>query len=218
MTEVAARAREIPDPRPVPVASRLRADRLDCPSDLVSDGQVSNRDAGLVPLRMAGDGPGEHAPVGRRAAGLQPPELIWMSSSLASHCGRPLNFVARSTLFVPVLGILMRSVGGIPDPARGDGSLRHEGDAEAPPRRRDRYPVPGGDAQPRRRARTAEVGHRGPRHAGQCARRSGRTGGDLRGLAPLAQVARPSSDPDPLRPARSSPRNWRAWRPTPSRR
>jgi len=57
---------------------------------------------------------------------------------------RPLNYVARSTLFLPLLGPLIRSVGGFPDPARGDGRVGPEGDASPAPQRRDCGPLPEG--------------------------------------------------------------------------
>jgi 1-acyl-sn-glycerol-3-phosphate acyltransferase len=41
---------------------------------------------------------------------------------LAFPLGRPLNYVARSTLFVPLLGPLMRSVGGFPIQREGLGA------------------------------------------------------------------------------------------------
>jgi len=41
---------------------------------------------------------------------------------LAVPLGRPLNYVARSTLFVPVLGFLIRSVGGFPIQREGMGA------------------------------------------------------------------------------------------------
>ncbi len=49
---------------------------------------------------------------------------------LGLGCPRPLNYVARSTLFVPPLGWLIRSVGGFPIQREGVGA-RAEGNPAA---------------------------------------------------------------------------------------
>ena len=99
------------------------------------------RAPGLVPLRAIGlcgplhgsdalacEGPGEY-PRGRgRFAGLQPREFsrCFFSGDTAS---RPLNYVARSTLFVSFVGHVHPLGRRVSDPARGDRRLGHEGDA-----------------------------------------------------------------------------------------
>ena len=97
---------------------------------------------------------------------------------------RPLNYVARSTLFVPVLGMFIRSVGGFPIQREGIGAsgmketlkrLKAGGIVDA---------VSGGDAQPRRRARAAQAGDRGTGGAG------GSSGGSGRGLPDCTRAGR----------------------------
>ncbi len=80
---------------------------------------------------------------------------------------RPLNYVARSTLFVPVLGTLIRSLGGFPIQRGGAGDLGDEGDLPPAPQRRDRHALPRGHAQRRRGARRDQARHRGAGRAGE---------------------------------------------------
>ena len=86
---------------------------------------------------------------------------------------RPLNFVARSSLFFPVLEFLLRSVGAFPIQREGMGA---SGMKETLRRLRRGGIVtlfPEGNAQPRRQARPTQVGHRRPGITGRCAGGSG---------------------------------------------
>ncbi len=106
----------------------------------------------------------------------------------------------------------------VSDPARGDGGVGHEGDAQAAPRRGHRHAVPRRDAQPRRRAGAAQAGHRGPGRPRGRPRGAGRPGRDTRGLAEIAGC---SASPHPVRVHYGRPifpRSSPAWRPRPSRR
>ena len=127
---------------------------------------------------------------------------------------RPLNYVARSTLFVPLLGMFIRSVGGFPDPARGDRGLWNEGDAEAAQSRRHCDAFSRGDAQQRRRARAAQAGNRRAGGQGGSAGGSGRRRWTARKLAAVAAAAGASSRKDSLRTADHAAR---AGRPRPPR-
>ena len=54
--------------------------------------------------------------------------------------GRPLNYMARSTLFVSDTGLVYPISGGVSDSARGNGGVGHERDAPSAARRRNRDP------------------------------------------------------------------------------
>ena len=81
----------------------------------------------------------------RRLAWFATTLAFLMCSSWAFRCSRQLNYVARSTLFVPILGPLIRSVGRFPDPARGYRSFGNEGNAAAAQGRRHRGSLSRGD-------------------------------------------------------------------------
>ena len=124
---------------------------------------------------------------------------------------RPLNYVAGSTLFIPVLGSLIRTVGAFPIQREGIGAsgvketlrrLRAGGIVTLSRR----------DTEPRRRARTAQAGDRGPGHPGRCARGPGRDRWDVRNLAAIAEVPIPHAIRIHFGPP-ISPDDWPAWRP-----
>src|SRR5262249_13855062 len=149
---------------------------------------------------LAGDRPSPRTGIRGPLAGLQPPEL--------PGCLLPGHPAATAAQLRRTIDALRARAGDpdalgrrIPDPARGDGGLRSEGDDETPPRRGYRHALPRRHSQSRRRARAAQVGDRGPGRARGRARRARRPGRDLRDLATFAALPGPASDPYPLRPA-----------------
>ena len=110
---------------------------------------------------------------------------------------RPLNYVARSTLFLPVLGTLIRSVGGFPIQREGMGASGLKETLQTDPGRRHRRPLPRGDAEPRRRDRRAEGGDRRPGRRGRKCRSSRRRSPGPsrpgRGIAPSPGPTRSAS-------------------------
>ena len=114
---------------------------------------------------------------------------------------RPLNYVARSTLFVPVVACFMRSVGAFPIQREGMGASGMKETLRRLRIGRDRHALPRGDAQCRRRTRSAQVGDRGPGRAGGSARGPRRPGRHVRDVAALGLDPGPSPDPDSFRAA-----------------
>jgi len=124
---------------------------------------------------------------------------------LAIPLRRPLNYVARSTLFIPVLGQFIRSVGGFPIQREGIGA---SGMKETLRRLRaggNRGSLSGGNPQQGWPARSPQARNRGAGRAGRGAGRPRRPGRRVRCLAAIAPAACPSSRPNPLR-APDSPR------------
>ena len=103
-----------------------------------------------------------------------------------------LNYVAFGpSLFVPLLGAFIRSVGGFPIQREGMKRVgRPEGDPPPPQARGGRHPLPRRDAEPRRPGRPAQAGDRGPGEEGARAGRPRRDRRDVRGVAPRPPLPR----------------------------